>query len=60
MDGRGSRNCAGDDFGLHQEALRAGVDQAGAKLRQIENARHQGEQAGDVERNDTPREAGEA
>jgi hypothetical protein len=44
---------------LHQQALNPGVDQAGAELRQIENADDQREQADDVERDDAPRQAGE-
>ena len=41
------------------KALRARVDQAGAELRQVENARHQGDEARQVERDDAAREAGE-
>ena len=60
FDGRGSRDRAGDDLGLHQQALRPRVDQAGAELREIENARHQRDQAGKVQRNDAAGQAGEA
>src|SRR5262249_32275356 len=56
--GRG-RDRACDDLGLHQQALRAGIDQAGAELRQVENARNQREQASDIQRNNTAREARE-
>ena len=49
--------AAGDDLGLHQQALRAGVDQAGAELREIENARHQRDQAGEIERDDAAGQA---
>ncbi len=42
------------------EALHPRVDQAGAELRQIENADHQREQAGDVEEDDAAREARKA
>jgi hypothetical protein len=59
FDGGGRGNRAGDDFGLHKQALRARVDQAGAELREIENARHQGHEARQVERDDPAREAGE-
>jgi len=34
------------------------VDQPGAKLRQIKNADDEGEQSGDVEKDDAAREAG--
>jgi len=40
--------------------LRPRVDQAGAELRQIKDARHQRDQAGEIQRYDTAREAGEA
>ena len=59
FDGRGGGDGAGDDFGLHQKALRAGVDQAGAELRQIEDARHQRDQSGKIERNDAAGQARE-
>jgi hypothetical protein len=42
---------------LHQQALRARVDQAGAELRQIEDADDEREQPDDVEQNDAPGEA---
>ena len=45
---------AGDDFALHQQALDARVDQAGAELGKIENSDHQREQAGDVKKDDAP------
>jgi hypothetical protein len=45
---------AGDDFALHQQALDARVDQAGAELGQIKNSDHQRQQAGDVEKDDAP------
>ncbi|MGY3371250.1 hypothetical protein ACVWZL_008375 [Bradyrhizobium sp. GM2.4] len=56
---RGRRDRAGDDLRLHQQALRARVDQAGAELRQIEDARHQRDQAGEVERDDAAGQARE-
>ncbi len=40
--------------------LDPGVDQAGAELRQVEDAEDEGDEAGDVERDDAPRQAGEA
>ena len=45
LDGGRGGDRAGDDFALHQQALHARVDQAGAELRQIENADDQREQA---------------
>ena len=54
------RDGVGDDLALHQQALDARVDQAGAELRQIEDADHQHDQAGDVEEDDPPRQAREA
>ena len=45
---RGDR--PGDDLALHHEALHARVDQAGAELRQIENADDERDKARDVER----------
>ena len=60
LDGGGGRDRAGDDLGLHQQALRPRVDQAGAELREIKNARHQRDQAGEIERNDAAGQAGEA
>ena len=60
FDGGGGGDRARDDLGLHQQALRARVDQAGAELREIENARHQRDEAGEIERDDAAGEAGEA
>ena len=57
--GRGG-DGAGDDLALHHEALHPRVDQAGAELRQIEDADDQRDQARDVERDDAAGEAGEA
>ena len=51
---RGGGDGAGDDFALHQQALDARIDQAGAELGKIENSDHQREQAGDVEKDDAP------
>jgi hypothetical protein len=59
FDRRGSRDRAGNDLGLHQQALRPRVDQAGAELREIKNARHQRDQAGEIERDDAAGQAGE-
>ena len=55
----GCRRCdrAGDDLALHQQALDAGVDEAGAKLRQHYDADRKRNKTGDV-KNDNP--AGEA
>ena len=55
----GGRDRARDDLGLHQQTLRAGIDQAGAELRQVKDARDQREQACDIQRNDAAREARE-
>ena len=60
VGGAGGRDRAGDDLALHHEALHPRVDQAGAELREIENADDQREQARDVEEDDAAREAGEA
>ena len=49
----------GDDLGIHQQALRTRIDQAGAELRQIEDARHQRDEARQIERDDTAGETGE-
>jgi len=42
---------------LHQQALDARVDQTGTELREIENADHEREQAGDIEEDDAPAQA---
>ena len=49
FDGRRGGDGAGDDLALHQQALHARVDQAGAELREIEDADEQREQAGEIE-----------
>ena len=56
LDRRGCRNRARDDLALHQQALHARVDQAGAELREIENADQEREQADEVEDDDAPRQ----
>ena len=56
--GRGDR--VGDDLPLDHQALDARIDEAGAELRQIENADHHHDQTGDVEEDDPPRQAGHA
>ena len=60
LDGGRGGDRAGDDLALHQQALHARVDQAGAELRQVEDADDQRDQAGEVEEDDAPGEAGEA
>ena len=60
IDGRRGRDRRGDDLALHQQALDARIDQAGAELREIENADDQRQQAGDVEEDDAPGEARKA
>src|SRR5262249_785844 len=59
LDGGGGCDRDRNDLGLHQQALRAGLDQAGAELREIEDAGHQRDQARQVERDDAPGEARE-
>ena len=60
LDGGGGRDGAGDDLALHQQALHARVDQAGAELREIQHADDQRDEAGEVEEDDAAGEAGEA
>jgi hypothetical protein len=55
----GCRDRAGDDLALHQQALHACVDQAGAELREIEYADHERDQAGEIEEDDAAGETGE-
>ena len=51
---------ARDDFTCRQQILGPRVDQASAELREIEDARHQRDETGEIERNDAAGEAGEA
>ncbi len=51
------RDGDGDEIALHREALGARLDQASAELGQIDDAENEHEQAGDVEKDDAPREA---
>ena len=60
VGGGGGGDGAGDDLALHHEAFDPRVDQAGAELRQIEDADDQRDQAGDVERDDAPRQTRKA
>ena len=60
LDGRGRRDCAGDDFRLNLQAADPRLDEKLARLRQIQNADEQREQAGDVKQNDAPGQAGRA
>ncbi len=60
LDRRRGRDGAGDDLALHLQALHARVDQAGAELREVKNPDDEGEQSGDVEKDDAPGEAGKA
>ncbi len=60
FSGAGRGDGARDDFTGRQQVLGPCVDQAGAKLREIENARHQRDQAGEIQRDDAAGEAGEA
>ena len=53
--GRGG-DRAGDDLALHHQTLDARVDQAGAKLRQVQNADDEGCEPGDVDENNPPRQ----
>src|SRR4029079_2689876 len=59
LDGGRGGDRFRDDLGIDQKALRPRFDQAGAELRKIKNARHQGYEAGEVERNDASGEARE-
>ena len=58
--GAGRGDGARDDFAGRQQVFGARIDQAGAELREIENARHQRDQAGQIQRNDAAGQAGEA
>ena len=49
FDRRGRGHGAGNNLALHQKTLNAGVNQAGAELRKIEDADHQHEETGKVE-----------
>src|ERR1700691_4017192 len=60
LDCRRGGDGTGDDLTLHQKALNPRIDQAGAKLGKKRDADREGEQAGDVENYDPPREAREA
>ena len=60
VGGGGGGDRAGDDLALHHEAFHPRVDQAGAELRQVENADDERDQARDVERDDAAGEAREA
>jgi hypothetical protein len=44
---------------IDHQALRPRLDQAGAELREIEDARHQRDEAGQIQRNDAAGEARE-
>ena len=57
--GRGG-DGAGDDLALRQQALHLGIDQAGAELVEIEDARDQDGEPDQIEHDDAPRQAGEA
>jgi len=48
FDGGRCRDRFRDNFGIHQKTLRARLDQAGAELREIENARDQRDEAGEM------------
>ena len=54
--GRGDR--ARDHLAGRQQVFGAGIDQAGAELREIKNARHQRDQAREIQRDDAAGEAG--
>jgi hypothetical protein len=58
LDRRRGGDGAGNDLALHQQALHARVDQAGAELREIEHANHQRDEAGQIEKDDAAGEAG--
>src|SRR5207248_286473 len=54
--GHGTRN----DLALHEQALDARVDEAGAELREVKNSNDQREEPGYVEKDDPARQAREA
>ena len=60
VDAGGSGERAGDDLALGEQALHFGVDQPGAELIQIENARDEDREPDQVQHDDPPRQAGEA
>ncbi len=57
IDRCGGRNRAGDDLALRQQAFGAGVDQAFAKLVEIEDAADEHHQRDQVEKQDASRQA---
>src|SRR5262249_19337232 len=57
--GRGGER-SGDDLALREQALHLGVDQTGAELVEIEDARDEDCEAEQVEDDDAPGEAGKA
>ena len=60
LDGRRGGDRARDDLALDQQALDAGVDQPGAELVEVEDARDQRDEAGEVQNDDAPGQAREA
>ena len=60
VDAGGRCEGAGDDLALREQALHLGVDQAGAELIEIENARNEDGKPDQIEDDDAPRQAGEA
>mgnify|MGYP003502895747 CR=1 FL=1 len=58
FDGGGRGDGAGDDLALGHKAFDAGVDQAFAKLVEIENAGNKDSEAGKVEDEDPARQRG--
>ena len=59
FDRRRRRDRLRNDLGIDQQALRARLDQAGAELREVEDARDQRDEAGEIERDDAAGEARE-
>ena len=50
----------GDQFALQDQALLARLNEAGPELGEIEDAEHEGEEARDVQKNNSARQAGKA
>ena len=60
VDAGGRGKGAGDDLALREQALHLGVDQAGAELIEIEDARDEDRKPDQIEDDDAPRQAGKA
>ncbi len=58
VDGGGGGNRTCDDLTLGQQTLHPGIDQAGAKLVEIEDADNERDQADEIDRDDPPGQGG--